>query len=450
MLVVFDTARQDAFEPYGAPAGTTPVAAELARRGHAFAGVRSTCNWTLPAHASLFTGLLPRTIGLGGGALPKDLLATQRHRMLPDVLARAGWSTGGISANPWVIPYHGFGTGFDRFRQVTGRRHVPRSGLQPRARWARNAFLARLDDGMGNAERVVQDWLGRPRKRPFFWFVNLMECHSPYLPPRPWNDYGPVGRLLAGEDARRWQSHRAVLEVGLGQRTPPPSALARMRHLYDRSVSAMDAWVGRILERLDQRKLLDDTIVVVTSDHGENLGEGHLLGHGLSLDDRLLRVPFIAAGPGVDPSTPITSLVQTPAALASWLGLDGHPWADGWDHGIAVAQVDPDSVDELAAGMGLAGEAAEFLGRSMTCATDGRYKLVRDGRGDVVHDLVADPSEAAALRDPDPALVAHLAAALDAAEGASRLTPGRATSLAGHVAETDDQLADQLRLLGYL
>jgi arylsulfatase A-like enzyme len=449
-LVVFDTARQDAFEPYGAPRGATPAAAELAGRGHAFTDVRSTCNWTLPAHASLFTGLLPRTIGLGAGAPAKALLAAQRHRMLPDVLAREGWSTGGISANPWVIPFHGFGTGFDHFRQVTGRRHVPRSGIKPRARWARNAFLARLDDGMTNAEGVVHEWLDRPRRRPFFWFVNLMECHSPYLPPRPWNDFGPVGRFLAGEDARRWQSHRAVVEVGLRQRTPPPRALRRMRHLYARSVSAMDAWVGRVLEELDRRKLLDDTIVVVTSDHGENLGEGHLLGHGLSLDDRLLRVPFIAAGPGVDPSTPITSLVQAPAALAGWLGVDDHPWADGWDHDVAVAQVDPDSIDELAAGMGLGPAAAELLSRSMTCATDGRYKLVRDASGDKVHDLVADPSESTALRDPDRELVAHLAAALDAADARSTVTVRERRSLAAQVAESDEQMADQLRLLGYL
>src|SRR5437763_1168473 len=106
LLVVFDTARRDAFEPYGAPTGASPTVAQLAGSGSAHPGVYSTGCWTVPGHGSMFTGLLPRSAGLGLDMTRfKDFPAALegvRERLLAEVLTRAGYDTAGISTNVWV------------------------------------------------------------------------------------------------------------------------------------------------------------------------------------------------------------------------------------------------------------------------------------------------------------------------------------------------------------
>ena len=116
-----------------------------------------------------------------------------------------------------------------------------------------------------------------------------------------------------------------------------------MRHLYARSVRLMDDWVRDLLGELDRRGLLDDTMVIVTSDHGENFGDGGLMGHAFSLDQRLLHVPLVIAGPGAPGADPgVVSLAALPRMIASALGSDAHPWADGLPpDGVAVAQFEP-------------------------------------------------------------------------------------------------------------
>src|SRR5438874_8885315 len=159
LVVVLDTARADAFEPYGARHGATPTVAQLAREGTALSGVFATASWTLPSHASMFTGLMPRTLGLGqapdgtaSGARP--ILESHRDRMLPEVLRRAGYATAGVSTNLWVADYGGFATGFDDFRVVdSGRQErLKGGGSLGRLRWIWEGTHARVDDGAAEAE----------------------------------------------------------------------------------------------------------------------------------------------------------------------------------------------------------------------------------------------------------------------------------------------------------
>src|SRR2546423_4972894 len=205
LLVVLDTARADAFEPYGAHLGTTPTVAQLAQQGAAFHGVFATASWTLPSHASMFTGLMPRTLGLaqapGGTASGSTPIVEEcRDRRLPEVLRRAGYRTSGVSTNLWVTDYSGFATGFDQFHVVDSGRQERLKGGGPvgRLRWISEGVRGRVDDGAAAAERIVARWIDEPKSQPFFWFVNLSECHSPYLPPLPYNDLSLLRRVPAG------------------------------------------------------------------------------------------------------------------------------------------------------------------------------------------------------------------------------------------------------------
>ena len=465
VCVVLDTARADAFEPYGAPAGVTPGMAELARRGAALPRVYSTASWTLPAHASLFTGLLPRAAGLTQPPAESPQSARPRlealsHRMLPQVLREAGYETRAVSANVWVSPHCGFDIGFERFHYIEPRHQMAmqvagKSGLRQRLGWAREGLRSTGDDGAAEALDVLRGWAGEPRERPFFWFVNLIECHSPYLPPRPWNDLGPLERMRAGEDAREHQSFLGVCKTCAGRWEIPDSALERMRHLYTRSVAYADDWLLRLLETLDARGLTQETLVIATSDHGENLGEGRLFGHGFSVDERLIHVPFVAAGPGAPREEAAVSLADLPRMVAEAAGIEGHPYAPAGS--VPVAQFDPPGpadhprVQRFVRDLDLGREGLERLTAVFTAACDGHRKLVRRNGRDLLYDLHADPLEESPL-DPSQADgdFERLRAAVAAAERPAAPAASAAGAPPDATPEEVAELERQMKLLGYM
>jgi arylsulfatase A-like enzyme len=430
VLIVMDTARVDAFEPWGAAAGSTPTVAQLARTGQCFTDVRSTANWTVPGHASMFGGALPRRLGLSKVELApracEPAILAASWRWLPEVLRANGYATGGITANLWVSAHMGFDIGFDRFETVVAPRgagiHDP--GWRARLGWAREGARGKTDDGAGRAEELLTSWVAEAGGQPFFWFVNLTECHSPYLPPRPYNDLPLLQRIRAADDARRTLTLESMWKTSLGLQQVPQEVLDRMRHLYDRSVQSMDDWLARFLDRLGARQLLDDTIVIVTSDHGENFGECGLIGHCFSLDDRLLRVPLVVSRPGF--ATDLVSLEQLPGAIADAIGLDDHPWPSPAG-GVAVAHMDTvlneEQLDSLREPWELDARSEQALTASTLCAVEGSLKLSRRDDGhEELFDLDDDPLETRpatlGLRPPTDVAeeVTRLRLALDRAE----------------------------------
>jgi sulfatase-like protein len=465
LLIVFDTARADALEPYGARPGASPVVADLARRGGSMPKLFAPACWTLPSHASLFTGLLPRATGLmqvpaGEAHLCRGRIEVHRDRLLPTVLGRAGYEARAASANMWISERTGFSTGFDRFESVdTGRQgRIHEESRRSRLKWALEGVTARVDDGAAQVGSVLRSWMDERRDRPFFWFVNLIECHSPYLPPRPYNELGAIGRWRAAEDARRYLTMSAIWRACAGGFDVPDEALERMRTLYAGSIRALDDWLGFVLEGLDDSGLLDETLVIVTSDHGENFGEDGLMGHAFSLDDRLLHVPLVAAGPVDFAASETYSLAALPRLIADAVGVANHPWGDGLPpNGVAVAQFDPPTgpddprVDQALAEWGLGPEAIPRITTELNSATDGRYKLLVAGDREEVYDLERDPLEGSPL---DPAElgpeVERLRAALAHPSAAVRsAVPAEDTE--DEISEEERQeLEDRMRLLGYL
>jgi arylsulfatase A-like enzyme len=418
----------------------------------------------------MFTGTLPRSLGLGQapGGSPlgcRPVMESLRARMLPAVLRAAGYSTLGVSTNVWIAEYSGFATGFDEFHLTANLRSNALSdpGLRSRLSWDLQGVRGRVDDGAAEAERILTAHLDAGTPRPFFWFVNLSECHSPYLPPRPYNDLPIWRRLQAAREARRHLTLSAIWRASLGGFDIADGAMARMRHLYEQSVRAMDDWVARLLEALDARRLLDDTIVVVTSDHGENLGEGELIGHAFSLDDRLIHVPLIISDPSVLPTNGLVSLADLPRAMAEAAGLERHPWSDdGVRHGeVAIAQLDAlvpptdPRAAEYVEKWGLGEEAFRRLTMSMTCATDGRFKLVRRGTEELVYDLEEDrlelsPLDADRLDDSVPSLATLRAAVTEGEDRPAEPLIAAADGREEVPADEAEAIAERMRTLGYL
>ncbi len=469
LLVVLDTARHDSVE-VNASTSHTPAIADLARRGQALEQAYATASWTLPSHASIFSGVLARRLGLGqppDGTPQSARPALQgiSERLLTPVLRQAGYRAEGWSTNLWASPYAGFDIGFDQFRYVTSGREerlerLLGGGLRARATWARQGLQARVDDGAAEVRRALLDAIESWPETPTFWFVNLSECHSPYLPPRPWNDLGSWDRMLAALEARRYLTFEAICLHAAGRLEIPAGAMQRMRHLYRRAIAYMDAWVADVLEALDRRGILDETLVIVTSDHGENFGEGGLIAHGFSVDQRLIHVPLVSAGPGTIRAEGVFSLARLPGLIAGAAEISSHPWLTSeLPEGVAVAQYDPMAARDdprlrsFAQKWELDETAISRLAQTFTCATDGRHKLVISGEEESLFDLTADPDE----RHPLRATAGH--------QAADRLRSALAHPAVGGPADRDlrpsaradatsseelEAIERQMKLLGYL
>jgi arylsulfatase A-like enzyme len=229
-----------------------------------------------------------------------------------------------------------------------------------------------------------------------------------------------------------------------------------MRRLYRASIRYMDDWLARLLERLDAARVLDDTLVIVTADHGENLGEGGLVAHALSLDNRLIHVPLVAAGPGAA-GVELTSLAELPRAIAEAAGIEDHPWRERLPSGVGLAQFDPpvDPGDPRAAetveGWGLGEPALERLTTPQTCAVSGGFKLLRRGDREEAYDLSADPLETAPL--PPERLAPERRSALREALAHPAVTAswsGGAPVAEGPSPEELSELEERMKLLGYM
>jgi arylsulfatase A-like enzyme len=466
LLVVFDALRRDAVEPYGAPPGATPAIAALAARGAALPNSYATASWTLPSHASMFTGLLPRQLGLaqppaGTPQSARPQLERVADRLLANVLAKSGYKTRGWSANLWASHHAGFDIGFDEFSYLYGQRIDRLADEGPRARiaWALEGLRASGDDGAARIGSELRDAIERWSGEPAFWFVNLCECHSPYLPPKPWDDLSAPDRIRAALEAQRHLSFQSICLFAAGRWEIPAEAFARMRHLYVRAASYLDEWLAGVLDALDRRGILDETLVIVTSDHGENFGEAGLIAHGFSLDQRLIHVPLVMAGPGAISESGPFSLAQLPRVIADAAGLAGHPWSEvALPEEVAVAQYDPMAppsdarVREFAERWRLDDEAVRRLTAGFTSATDGQLKLVvRDG-DELLYDLRSDPGERSPLDEARAnGRFDRLRAALE--HQSVTASPSVTSDAPAAPTPSPDELAAlerQMRLLGYM
>ncbi len=317
LLVVADTARADRFLP-PADAGAHPIApriAALGREGAVYLEARTPSPWTLPAHASLFTGLFPSSHGAESGHLRIE----DDRPFLAARLQRAGYRTQAYVANPWVGKDYNFQVGFDTFdevwRAVRGTEGEMGAGaiVDKVGRW--------LDWRAGNDDA---------RARPFFLFVNFFEAHLPYNPPEPERS----ARLPRGADPERVErlrhfKHPDEVRAILGLTRLDAEDRAVLGALYDGEIAYVDRRVGELVDLLAKHRLLDDTVVVVTSDHGEMLGEHDLFDHKLNLFEPVLRIPMVlrfpkrvTAGQRIDSPVMLQDLYPTLLSLA---GVEPEP-----------------------------------------------------------------------------------------------------------------------------
>ena len=343
LLVVLDSVRARDCSTYGHRIETTPFLTEFAREATTYTQARAPSTWSLPSHVSTFTGTSSPAHGVH---------ITRRLRSghtVWEALAERGYETGVFSSNVYITD-HPVGVG-DAFETVVG---VPES--VPDDHRVSGAFDLGAPDGFWYADQFL-DWTA-DREAPWAACVNVMDGHRPYLPHDRFDTWGET-------DAREVQA-----EIGRGQFVwkfyggrYPFWYLSALRTLYAGAIRQADAVARRVIEGLAARDALDDTLVVICSDHGDGLGERspvpdgpRSIAHTLGTHEHLTHVPLLVRPPGGGDGrrvTDLASLARFPAAVARHVdddlsafasagSLAPGPWADA---GRPTAQHTPTAGD---------------------------------------------------------------------------------------------------------
>jgi arylsulfatase A-like enzyme len=443
VLVVLDTVRRDATGLAGPEGDTsTPHLDALAGRGTRFVNAWSVAPWTLPSHASLFTGLLPSE----HGSTSRTPRLAPGLSTLAERLSACGYETAAFYSNPWLSDA---ATGL--LRGFETRVEAPVGSVS----------RMRSESGdQGGAETLanVRHWLEqRGSERPFFLFVNLLEAHLPYDPPADVRE-----RWLADlpPDIQRtipW-SHA----VNAGARVPDADEWETTRRLYRADVRWADRLLGRLVDLLTERGQIEDSVLVVTSDHGENLGRHGLAEHQFSVHETLLAVPLVIVAPASicppgtrDEPVLLTDLHATLAGIAG-AEVDTRPHSRSLlDPRRERARTRPLLAEYAPPAPGLVRALVRRnpeldltrLRRGYRTLRVGNHRLTlaSDGRVEL-NDLAADPLQQHDSAASDPAKVEELLASLEALDALSRAGDPDED---GTTDELDEETAERLRALGY-
>jgi choline-sulfatase len=385
VVITLDTTRADRLSPYGFMNVSLPHLERLAREGVVFDEATSVAPLTLPAHTSLFTGLLPPNHGVRDNADPP---LAETHTTLAETLRARGFRTGAFVGSVVLDPDRGLRQGFEEYRGVEDGPGRTSERLQRRG------------------DRVVSDaiqWLDAIAGSRFLMWVHLYDPHRPYDPPEPF-------------------------------------ASIYAHNPYVGEIAFADAQIGRLLDVLKRRALLNRTIVVVAGDHGESLGERGERDHGVFIYENVLRVPLMIRAPSLAPVR-VGEVVRLTDVMPTVLNL-----AD-----VPVPQADGLSLVDLMRGRrhGLSLEAyseslyPERLGWSpLHALRDGRFKLIDAPRPEL-YDLHRDPFEQENIYDAHRALG-------EAMTGRAAATGRGARPRQGERTRVTPELRARLAALGYI
>lgn len=464
VVIVLDSVRNDRTTVGGHDRDTTPELVQLAGRedGRRFQHAIAHARYTLPSSASILTGTSPSTHDVGFGRTTLD----DSVPTVAEAFHDAGYATALVSNNQFVSPETNLDRGFDAYTWLpnTALGILRTVGLETTARWVagirRHSAGFELDkhrhSGAYLMHSLVEGELDRlaAEDDPFFLYAHFNQPHRPYYPPLAWFDvYGDafeMSRREAGDFSM--EVHRNLVEKVARGCPFSDDEWRVLNALYDAQIEYTDAFVGALHNQIESNT--DDTVFVVTADHGEHLGEHGALGHKYALDDALLNVPLVTTGLDVPDST---DLVQHADVIRTLLELaDARTgFVDGIDlrsneRSVAISEDVERSLDPIY-DVNPSFDASQFF----PGAEDGlparqsvRTRTHRYVRGDDGTEVLYErPDETTDVADAQPERLAELREELEAwrAEQATDARPAETTDEA-----LSDATKAQLKNMGYL
>lgn len=340
LLIVLDTVRASCLSLYGhGGRPTTPNLDRLASRGTVFSEARSTAPWTSPTHGSIMTGRWAHELSVA-----PDVPLDSTFPTLAEVLGRQGYATAGFVGNVYYCSsLYGIGRGFARYEDAYENQTVSlfetvwSSGLGKQVVQALG-YPMMLKDGVALGRKTAEmlnqdvlDWFdSRPPDRPFFTFINYYDVHRPYFLPE---DPGLLYGMAALPQARRQEIDDRFQDLAEGRIHPSDAerrqveveAMGLYHDMYDSCLAYLDREVGHLLDELEGRGVLENTLVIVTSDHGEQIGEHGMLVHGGTLYRQEVHVPLVVVPPSRRSAARVVdepvSVREIAATVAEWVNL---------------------------------------------------------------------------------------------------------------------------------
>jgi choline-sulfatase len=343
LFVILDSMRRDRVSTYGHRRKTTPTLDALADSASTFENAFTPAPWTLPSHCSMFTGLFPSEHGITNGFTDRSLRLSEKHTTVTERLDDRGYQTAGFSNNPWVGQLSGLDRGFDEYvewnleisEETDSKLHIDRERLysrghkllghasrQPLFALKRPFFTSSLTD---RATRWFERTSGDDR--PTFTFMNLMEAHSPYFPPK--DAFRKLGLQPPNAIEPRLLNTKLLAYV-LGKRELEDEERERVLEFYDAALRYQDAKLNELLTLLSEQGRLEDTLVVVCADHGKTLGDYPRDGTPPHYArDVNVNVPLVIKWPGQTDAERVEAPVQLADLPEVLLGDadDGASWA---------------------------------------------------------------------------------------------------------------------------
>lgn len=439
LIVLIDTLRADRLGSYGYHRDTSPHIDRVAGEGWRFDAAIAQASWTKPSVASMITGLYARQTSVSSGewaqqgeqgAVLVETLAAE-HLTLAERLASGGYETAAFGKNHHLLEELGFSQGYLSYQW-----------LHPAGRSAFNRILNRFfpDSEKEFAADWINDhfveWLDAKADRKFFAYLHHIDAHWPYASPPPFSgmftekpapeDFNS-GNFLPGMVSKLKEDSGATVN---------PETLRAMSDAYDETIRYIDDGLGRLFELLKSRGLYDNTLVIITADHGEEFMEHGLLGHGQSLYDELIRVPLIVKFPCPGPHC-------SPRVVTSQVEL-----VDVFPTVMQVLGIEPPA---SLVGRSLAEEASarrsafsEF--KSRIALRTPEWKWIYDDQEDAgkLYNLSQDPRETIDLAADEPAVRELLSVRL------LDFAATRASIGVRNAVVADEQMLENLEALGYV
>jgi arylsulfatase A-like enzyme len=476
VLITMDTVRADHLSCYGYPRQTSPHVDNLARDAVIFKNAHATTSWTLPSHASIFTGLYPSRHGADRksddspaiNSVDKNLNYWNKmmlsnftrlsgaHHTLAEILKDGGYKTAGIIGGIFCTSIFGLEQGFDYYDD-----EIPSFNINFFALYQAIDMFFSLDDIFSQqgylGKRIAvhlndsaYPWLEKNSAQPFFLFINYMDAHTPYLPPQ---SYGRYFTTIPKEIIKKRNPPFDVSYISAETRLMN-AVTYNGQHLtkeekelimgqYDGGIRYLDDYLGRLFDKLKALNVYDNTLIIITSDHGEAFGEHNHMEHGRTLYEEVLRVPLIIKYPApYQRRGLIEKRVSLVDLLPTVLAFLNYPVPADID-GKTIEALPADIFAELKL---TPEETRKKELRDLKALYEGKEKYIwsSDGAGEL-YNLEADPLEEQNLFGTYPLRVEVMDKTLK-----NWVASFKGRNIEGEKAQIDNQALEKLRALGYV
>ncbi len=426
ILITIDTVRADHMSLYGYQRETTPKLRELAKNATLYTRAISAGDMTLPSHSSIFTGMYARQHGAHydpWNGNPEGRPLSDKFQTIAEILSEAGYLTKGVVANiAYLTSDFGFNQGFQYYDQrmpviffgKTGPFYIRQIIRNTLLRFASTSTFDRKYRTAKKINSEVFKILDDVRKgsRPNFLLINYMDAHEPYYPPSPFD------RQYPGKDEMFCSSYYHTMEKEVMQlkRNVTDKERDHLISQYDGGIAYIDFHIGKLIERLKELGLYKNSLIIITSDHGDSFGERNLVGHGVSVYQDQIYIPLIVKYPNIKKKEVVDEIVSSVDIMPTILELLTYKTPDNLQ-GISLQKLESGKTREVISESFPYGGWLEWhsrFDRVERAIFSGPYKFISSTAGKKeLYNLLQDSSEKDILNKTENKITMDLEAKLN-------------------------------------